>query len=108
MILVITTDTLPEHLGQVEIIGIAATTVDIHQERPMFKSNRWASSPLDHLDDLRSVVKGWETSNGKPANLIYGLRVSTTIHHDQLGTSGTANPTLVVTMMGTVAHATNL
>lgn len=108
MILVITTDTPPEHLGQLEILGVASTTVDIPQERPMFKSNRWTSVPFDHLDDLRSVAKRWTTQSGKPANLIYGLRISTTIHHDQLGTSGTAKPTLVVTMMGTVAHAHGL
>lgn len=105
MILAITTDTPPESLGKITVLGVVSSTFDIRRTP---RGDRWESAPFEHMDELRKSAVGWTTKSGKPANLIYGLRITTAQHQDTTGRSGHYPPTLVVTMMATVAHAESL
>lgn len=94
-----TTDTLPDFLKVTEIFGIVSTST----QTKMNKGGFFEMFQKDQKENIYSKLRdsGRELSKGK-ANLLYGIRLSTTTLQDS------HDVYLHTTIMATVGYAENI
>ena len=101
--LVITSDTLPPFLEIQEVLGQFTVTHPMPMRRNLISSimDRNKNILQEAHDAIINTARTAKGADGTPANLAYGLRLSTCVMEDQ------GSPVLILTYTGTSAIMRN-